>query len=167
MKHQKGFTLIELVIVLAIILIIAAVTIPSLITMKIHANEASAMASIRAIQTAQTTYQAAYPTEGYAGSLEVLGDSESCKASSTTACLLDEGLTSGVKAGYNFAISAGNPMDGANTSYVAGAAPMTYNRTGVRRYCSTEKSVIRWDSNKEGSTAPPTAEECVRFKAIH
>ena len=76
MKRQRGFTLIELVIVLAIILIIAAVTIPSLITMKIHANEASAMASIRAIQTAQTTYQAAYPTEGYAGSLEVLGDSE-------------------------------------------------------------------------------------------
>jgi type IV pilus assembly protein PilA len=134
--------------------------------MKIHANEASALASIRAIQTAQTSYEAAYPTEGYASSLEVLGDSESCKASQTTACLLDEGLTSGVKAGYYFAISAGNPTDGANTSYVAGAAPVTYNRTGVRRYCSTEKSVIRSDANKEGSMTPPVAAECVQFKAL-
>src|SRR5271163_913901 len=167
MKSQRGFTLMELVIVLAIILVIAAVTIPSLIAMKIHANEASAMASIRAIQTAQTSYEAAYPTEGYAGSLAVLADSESCRQSSTTACLLDEGLSTGTKAGYNFAVSAGNAIDGANTSYVAGAAPMSYNRTGVRRYCSTEKSVIRLDANTEGSTAPPMTEECVRFKAMH
>ncbi|HLX83681.1 MAG TPA: prepilin-type N-terminal cleavage/methylation domain-containing protein [Terriglobales bacterium] len=165
-RPQRGFTLMELVIVLAIILVIAAVTIPSLIAMKIRANEASALASIRAIQTAETSYEAAYPTEGYAGSLSVLADSESCRQSSTSACLLDEGLSSGTKAGYNFAVSAGNLVNGANTSYVAGAAPESYNRTGVRRYCSTEKSVIRLDANKEGSTNPPTTDECVRFAAM-
>jgi len=166
MKRQKGFTLIELLIVLAIILIIAAITIPSLTAMKIHANEASALASIKAIQTAQTSYQTSYPAQGYAGSLAVLGGSESCTPSPATACLLDEVLTGGMKAGYNFAILGGNPSNGANTTYVAAAAPAAYNHTGVHRFCSTEKNVLRWDANTEGSTTPPTAEECLRFQAM-
>ena len=60
MQRQKGFTLIELLIVLTIILVIAGIAIPSLIQVKINANEASAVASIRAIQTAQTSYYATY-----------------------------------------------------------------------------------------------------------
>jgi type IV pilus assembly protein PilA len=166
MNYQKGFTLIELLIVLAIILIIAGITIPSVIHVKINADETSAVASIKAIQTAQTSYQATYAAEGYASSLAALGGSESCRPSPATACLLDEVLSSGAKAGYNFAVVGGNQVSGANTSYVAGAAPAAYNRTGVRRFCSTEKSVIRWDANTEGSTTPPTAEECARFQAL-
>jgi type IV pilus assembly protein PilA len=166
MKRQKGFTLIELVIVLAIILIIAAVTIPCLTSAKINANEASAIASIRAIQTAQASYQTTYGAEGYASSLAALGGSESCTPSPVMACLLDEGLTSGTKAGYAFAVVAGHPVNGANTTYVAGAAPTAYNHTGVRRFCSTDKNVIRWDVNTEGSSSPPTAEECARFQAL-
>jgi type IV pilus assembly protein PilA len=166
MKRQKGFTLIELLIVLAIIVIIAAITIPSLIVVKIHANETSAVASIRAIQTAQTSYQTTYSGQGYAASLAALGGSESCTPSPATACLLDEVLASGMKAGYNFAVTGGNATKGTNTTYVAGAAPAAYNRTGVRRFCSTEKSVIRWDANTEGSTTPPTADECARFQAM-
>ena len=73
MMRQRGFTLIELLIVLEIILIIAAIAIPSLISVKINANETSAVASIKAIQTAQTSYQTSYPAQGYASSLAVLG----------------------------------------------------------------------------------------------
>ena len=164
--RQRGFTLIELLIVLAIILIIAAIAIPSLISVKINANETSAVASIKAIQTAQTSYQTSYPAQGYASSLAVLGGSESCTPSPVTACLLDETLSGGAKAGYNFAVTAGNPTNGSNTSYVVGAAPASYNRTGLRRFCSTEKSVIRFDANTAGSTAPPTADECVSFPAM-
>jgi len=166
MKRQSGFTLMELLIVLAIILVIAGITIPSLIHVKIHANETSAVGSIKAIQTAQISYQTTYVAQGYAASLAALGGSDSCTPSPATACLLDEVLTSGTKAGYNFVVVGGSPATGANTTYVAGAAPAAYNRTGVRRFCATEKSVIRWDANTEGSTTPPTAEECARFQAM-
>jgi type IV pilus assembly protein PilA len=166
MKRQRGFTLIELVIVLAIVVIIAALAIPGLTGAKINANEASAIASIRAIQSAQASYQSAYGAEGYANSLAALGGSEECTPSPVAACLLDEGLTSGTKAGYSFSVAAGHPVNGANTTYVASAAPIAYNHTGVRRFCSTDKNTIRWDANTEGSTTPPTAEECVRFQAM-
>jgi type IV pilus assembly protein PilA len=166
MKRQKGFTLIELLIVLAIILVIAGIAIPSLIHVKINANETSAVASIKAIQTAQTSYHATYAAQGYASSLAALGGSDSCTPSPANACLIDEVLTAGTKAGYNFAVAGGNSVNGGNTTYVAGAAPQAYNRTGVRRFCATEKSVIRWDANTEGSTTPPTAEECARFQAM-
>jgi type IV pilus assembly protein PilA len=166
MKRQKGFTLIELLIVLTIIIIIAAMTIPSVIGTKIQANETSAVASIKAIQTAQTSYATTYGSQGYASSLAVLGGSESCTPSPASACLLDEVLASGTKAGYNFAVVGGHPVDGANTTYLASAAPAAYKHTGVRRFCSTERNVIRWEANTEGSTTPPTAEECARFEAM-
>jgi type IV pilus assembly protein PilA len=166
MKRQKGFTLIELLIVLAIILVIAGIAIPSLIHVKINANETSAVASIKAIQTAQTSYQATYAAQGYASSLAALGGSDSCTPSPANACLIDEVLTAGTKAGYNFSVVGGNAVKGGNTTYVVGAAPQAYNRTGVRRFCATEKSVIRWDANTERSTTPPTAEECARFQAM-
>jgi len=166
MKRQKGFTLIELLIVLAIILVIAGIAIPSLIHMKINANETSAVASIKAIQTAQTSYQTTYNAQGYASSLAALGGSDSCTPSPANACLIDEVLSSGTKAGYTFALVGGNSVGGGNTTFIAGAAPQAYNRTGVRRFCATEKSVIRWDANTEGSTTPPTAEECARFQAM-
>jgi type IV pilus assembly protein PilA len=166
MKLQKGFTLIELLIVLAIILIIAGIAIPSLVGVKMNANETSAVASIKAIQTAQLAYQTTYQAQGYASSLAALGGSDSCTPSPATACLVDEVLSSGTKAGYNFAVAGGNPANGANATYVAGAAPEAYNRTGVRRFCLTEKGVIRRDANTEGSTTPPTAEECARFEAM-
>lgn len=166
MKRRRGFTLIELLIVLTIILIIAAVTIPSLIVVKMHANETSAVASIKAIQTAQASYQTTYATEGYAASLAALGGPDPCTPSPAAACLLDEVLTSGMKAGYNFAVAGGKTAQQANTTFVVGAAPSDYNHTGVRRFCSSEKNLIGWDANAEGSTTPPTAEECARFQAM-
>ena len=164
MKRETGFTLIEMLIVVALILIIAAITIPSLIHAKINANEASAVASVRAINQEEVQYQAAYG--GFADSLANLGGADPCTKSAATACLLDESLAGGVKSGYNFAAVGGNPAGGENTSYVVGAAPLVFDRTGTRVFCSTDRNVIRVDANTAGSTVPPNGAQCAGFKAL-
>ena len=164
MKRQSGFTLIELLIVVALILIIAAITIPSLTQAKINPNEASAVASIRAINGAEISYQAAYG--GFADSLGNLGGAEPCTKSPATACLLDQSLAGGAKSGYNFAAIGGNPANGPNTTYVVGAAPIVFDRTGKRLFCSTDKNVIRTDLNAGGSTTPPDGPQCMGFNAL-
>ena len=163
MQRERGFTLIELVIVLGIILVIAAVAIPSVIGAKIKANETSAIAAIKTIETAQASYETTYPTLGYASSLAELGGPDSCKPAPENACLIDEVLTDGEKSGYVFTVVSNRPARGAATSYVVAAAPLNYNRTGARRFCATEKNLVRWDKNTEGSTTPPTPEECAHF----
>jgi len=164
MKRQTGFTLIELLIVVALIIIIAAIAIPSMTIAKINADEASAVASIRAINTAEVSYQATYG--GYAESLANLGGAEPCTKSATTACLLDQSLAGGVKSGYNFAAVGNNPGNGLSTAYVAGAAPVAFDRTGKRLFCSTDKNVIRVDLNAGGSTTPPDGARCAGFSAL-
>lgn len=164
MKRQTGFTLIELLIVVALIIIIAAIAIPSMTTAKINADEASAVASIRAINTAEVTYEATYG--GYAESLANLGGAEPCTKSATTACLLDQSLAGGVKSGYNFAAVGNNPGNGLSTGYVTGAAPLVFDRTGKRMFCSTDKNVIRVDLNAGRSTTPPDGLRCAGFSAL-
>jgi type IV pilus assembly protein PilA len=141
MRKQKGFSLIELLIVVAIILIIAAIAIPNLLRARMAANEASAVQSIKTINTAEITYNSAYPTIGYAPTLEVLGGASPCTPNSTTACLIENGLASGYKAGYNFtATGSGGPPA---VMYFATAVPATLNQTGTRSFCSFEDAVIR------------------------
>ncbi len=164
MKHQRGFTLIEMLVVVAIILIIAAITIPSMTTAKVHADEASAVASIRAINQAEVSYMATYG--GYAESLANLGGAEPCTRSVATACILDESLASGEKSGYHFVAVGSNPADGMSQSYFVAAAPVVFDRTGKRLFCSTDKGVIRVDPNATGSTIPPDGEQCAEFKAL-
>jgi type IV pilus assembly protein PilA len=164
MRRQTGFSLMELMIVIALIVIILAMAIPSMKEAKINADETSAVASIRAINQAEVQYQAAFG--GYADSLANLGGADPCTKSATTACLLDQSLAGGVKSGYSFVASGGNNAGGENTSYVVGAAPQAFDRTGRRRFCSSEKNVIRADPNGEGNTTPPDAEQCARFNAL-
>jgi len=164
MTRQDGFTLLELMIVVALIVIIAAITIPSITEAKIHTTEASALASVRAISVAEVTYESTYG--GYAPSLANLGGAEPCSRSAETACLIDQSLAEGAKSGYHFTAIGGNPSGGSNTSYVVGAAPDVFGRTGRRLFCTTDKSVIRADINSAGSTVPPDASQCVTFSAL-
>jgi type IV pilus assembly protein PilA len=162
MKREKGFSLIELLIVVAIILIIAAIAIPSLLRAKISANESSAAASVRQISTAQTTYATSYPLVGYAANLATLGPgATTCSTgpTSTNACILDGVLSSGSKNGYNFLSAgvAGTP----SIDYVSSSAPISYNATGTKNYCIVTDGVLRSDP---GPTAiAPDVATCIAY----
>jgi type IV pilus assembly protein PilA len=142
MRKHKGFSLIELLIVVAIILIIAAIAIPNLLRAREAANEASAVASIRTINTAEITYSSTYPTVGFAANLSVLGGVAPCTPASTTACLIDSVLSAGKKSGFNFTEAPG-VVATPQTTYYTTAVPVTLDQTGTRSFCSFEDAVVR------------------------
>ena len=161
MSKDDGFSLIELLIVVAIMLIIAAIAIPNLIRARIAANEGSAVSSVRTIMTAEAAYNTSFPNIGYPAALVDLGGSAPCTPSSANACLVDTVLASGTKAGYTFDAVGESPNSlGANTSFSVGAAPINVNITGVRRFCGANDNVIHYDLNPGLSTTLPTSSDC-------
>jgi prepilin-type N-terminal cleavage/methylation domain-containing protein len=142
MRSTKGFSLIELLIVVAIILVIAAIAIPSFLRSRISANESVAAATVRTLNTAQISYNSAYPTVGFASTLGALsGDCTSTLPSSTAACLIDTQLATGIRSGYNFTLT--NVTGTPSSTYNAIASPVLYNYSGVRYFCSYADAVVR------------------------
>jgi type IV pilus assembly protein PilA len=170
-RKRDGFSLIELLIVVAIILIIAAIAIPNLLRARIAANESSAASSIRSITVAETSYFSSYPQVGYSVQIQNLGKTAPCNPTPATACLLDNNLANAIPGssghtGYQFLATGIDPGGvGINTTYVTGTTPMTPGKTGTRDFCAVVDGILRAQPST-GGVPPNTLAPCLTYPTL-
>lgn len=149
--NEKGFSLIELLIVVAIILIIAAIAIPNLLRSKMAANEASAGGAMRLFINCAITYQAGNPNVGFPGTIielgPVTGGGNGCLDTVITAAA-NGGAP---KAGYQFAYLPANNVSGVNTGFTVTAFPVSCGRTGTRTFFVDETGILRFENDELAS----------------
>lgn len=150
LRNEEGFTLIELMIVMSIMLVLMTLAVPQLLKLRKQAAETSAIQSVRTIGQAELQYNSAYPANGFACNIAQLGgDPKSGAPTSQAAQLLDQSLSTGQKSGYTFAITNCTKVTINNqdmyTSYEITAVPQSVGKSGDRGFCSDENNTIRFD----------------------
>ncbi len=177
MRVSDGFTLTELLIVIAAAILLAAIAYPNLLRSRIAANESAALESLRQIRRAQTVYASSYPTSGFAGSLRALasgnqiGNGPAIRAAQR-ACLLDNRIAeasspTSPKDGYWFSITPStHDSNGIVSGYVVTATPSAFNKTGVREFCSLEDGIVHFRISASDSSPVTSAEGCLALAIL-
>lgn len=170
-KPSAGFSLIELLVVVAIMLVIAAIAVPSLLAAKRNANDSAAIQGLRQIDNAELAFSNAYQA-GYAPTLKALGAATAgtcgptTVTSSTQACLLDDTFTStGIKSGFTFVTT---PFVGSPTAapyFVTTAVPNSPGVSGNNAYCSMNDNIVRLSAGQ--ATIAATAAACGALPPIN
>jgi type IV pilus assembly protein PilA len=149
-SSESGFTLMELLIVISIILVLMLVAIPTAGKIRRHANEVSAQKSLQTLQEAESMYASTYPSVGFSCTIQALaGDASAGPSSAQSAGLINGQLATGIKDGYVFSIGNCTKVTANNTERITGytltAVPATIGKSGDRGFCLEDGGAMKAD----------------------